>query len=83
MRSFSLNTNMYEMRMASVAMSAIRLRLCGENGANAHTNCPNDEPSSTPSVTMPQPMPNTMMPESRYVNEMSARSIQISTLNVP
>ena len=55
MRSFSLNTNMYEMRMASVAMSAIRLRLCGENGANMHTNCPNDEPSSTPSVTMPQP----------------------------
>ena len=69
--------------MASVASSAIRLRLCGENGANVHTNCPSEEPSSTPSVTMPQPMPNTMTPDSRYVNEMSASSIQMSTLNVP
>ena len=65
MRSLSRNTNRNESSTAMVAIRTMRLRNCGVNGANRSTMLPAMEPSSTPSVTMPHPMPNTSVEESR------------------
>ena len=68
MRSLSRNTNKNDSSTAMVATRAMKLRNCGEKGANRSTASPATAPSSTPSVTMPQPMPNTRVEDNRVVS---------------
>ena len=57
---------MYEHRTAQVAPRATMLSMRGENGANSATAAsPASDPRNTPSVTMDQPMPNTVTAERR------------------